>query len=53
MKATERDLLKYMRNGEWAKISEFKYRMPHLREWVEELEYQYWDDYDQRMSQWK
>jgi hypothetical protein len=52
-KATEIELLKLMNEGKWDLISEFKYRIPHLKKWVDELEYQYWDDHDQRMSQWK
>lgn len=53
MKATERDLLKYMHNGEWQKISEFKYRMPSLREWVCELEYRFWSQKDVVNSHWQ
>ena len=52
-RATEIELFKCMNEGKWDLISEFKYRMPHLREWVDELEYRYWDDHDARMSQWK
>jgi hypothetical protein len=45
-KATEIELLKLMKEGKWDLISEFKYRMPHLKKWVDELEYQFWDDHD-------
>jgi hypothetical protein len=49
-KATEIELLKLMNEGNWDLISEFKYRMPHLKKWVDELEHQYWDDHDQPIS---
>jgi len=52
-KATEADLLKLMRESKWGLIAEFKYRRPELRAWVEQLEIAYFDDHDQRMSQWK
>jgi len=52
-KATEADLLRLMDEGKWSLISEFKYRRPELCEWVDELEYRYWDDHYARMSQWK
>jgi hypothetical protein len=46
MKATQRDLLKYMHTGKWQKISEFKYRRPQLRKFVEELEISWFDDHE-------
>jgi hypothetical protein len=52
-KATEIELFKLMSEGKRALISEFKYRRPDLREWVGELEYQYWSRKDQDNSQWK
>lgn len=53
MTATEQSLLKLMNEGKGRLIAEFKYRRPELRAWVEQLEIAYWDDHDQRMSQWK
>jgi hypothetical protein len=53
--ATEQDLLRWMKEGgsKWALISEFKYRMPHLRKWVEELEYRHWSEMDASNSELK
>jgi hypothetical protein len=51
--ATEVDLLCLMTEGKWDLIFEFKYRRPELKKRVDELEFQYLDDHDQRMSQWK
>jgi hypothetical protein len=53
--ATEQDLLRLMKEGgsKWGLIAQFKYRRPELREWIDELEYRYWDDHYAHMSQWK
>lgn len=50
-KATEADLKRLMQEGKWKIIAEFKYFRPELRKWVEQLETQWFDDHNNRMSE--
>ena len=49
--ATERDIIRLLNEGRFDLISEFSYRMPHLRRWVNSLEDLYWSQKDAINSQ--
>lgn len=46
MKAIEQDLISMMHLNQWEEISRYKYEHPHLRVWIDELEFSYWSRKD-------